>query len=159
MAVGNTAQARAVLARVWRTEKLDAKIEQAIIREFSRVIPAADHRFRMERMLYNDRITSAERVAGLAGAKELVAAFAAVTRNEKNAGKLLAAVPANQRTAIHTFAQARHLRRNEKHREAAAMMLKAPKDAAALVDPDAWWIERRVLSRELLDLGDASTAY
>lgn len=159
MAVGNTKQARAVLARIWRTEKLDAKVEQAILREFSRVIPAADHRFRMERMLYNDRITSAERVAGLAGAKELAAAFAAVTRNEKNAGKLLAAVPANQRTAIYTFAQARHLRRNEKHREAAAVMLKAPKDAAALVDPDAWWIERRVLSRELLDLGDASTAY
>ena len=57
LATGNTAQARAALARFWRTEKLDAKEEQAIIREFGKVIPAADHRFRMERMLYAERIS------------------------------------------------------------------------------------------------------
>jgi soluble lytic murein transglycosylase len=159
LATGNTAQARAALARFWRTEKLDAKEEQAIIREFGKVIPAADHRFRMERMLYADRISSAERVAGLAGGGALVKAFAAVTRNEKNAKSLMAAVPKAQRGAAWTFAESRRLRRAEKHREAAAVMLKAPKDAASLVDPDAWWVERRVLSRELLDLGDAKTAY
>ena len=38
-------------------------------------------------------------------------------------------------------------------------MLKAPRDSAALVDPDAWWVERRVLSRELVDHGDMKTAY
>ncbi|MBN9000083.1 MAG: transglycosylase SLT domain-containing protein [Rhizobiales bacterium] len=38
-------------------------------------------------------------------------------------------------------------------------MLQAPRDPAKLVDPDAWWIERRVISRELLDLGDPRTAY
>src|SRR5690606_8185335 len=27
------------------------------------------------------------------------------------------------------------------------------------VDPDAWWIERRVLSRELMDHGDLKGAY
>jgi len=159
LATGNTAQARAALADIWRTEKLEAREEQAIIREFGKVIPAADHRLRMERMLYADRLASAERVAGLAGARELAKAFAAVTRNEKNARSLLDAVPKAQRGAAWIFAEARRLRRAEKHREAAAVMLKAPKDAASLVDPDAWWVERRVLSRELLDLGDAATAY
>jgi len=38
-------------------------------------------------------------------------------------------------------------------------MLQAPREPSKLVDPDAWWIERRVLSRELLDLGDPRTAY
>jgi soluble lytic murein transglycosylase len=38
-------------------------------------------------------------------------------------------------------------------------MLKAPRDAKSLVDPDAWWIERRVLSRELLDIGKPQIAY
>ena len=159
LSTGDTAQARATLARFWRTEKLDAKEEQAVIREFGNVIPAADHRFRMERMLYADRIASAERVAALAGGRELVRAFAAVTRNEKNAKSLIDAVPKAQRNAAWIFAESRRLRRADKHREAAAVMLKAPKDAASLVDPDAWWVERRVLSRELLDLGDARTAY
>lgn len=159
LAVGNTDKARAVLGRMWRTEKLEAKDEQAIIREFGRVISPADHRFRAERMLYSDRVSSAERVAALAGAKELVAAFAAVTRNDKNAAKLLQAVPKAQRGAAYIFAQARHLRRNERFKEAAKVMLSAPREPAALVDPDAWWIERRVLSRELLDHGDPATAY
>lgn len=158
-AVGNPQAARAVLSPFWRTARLEAAEEQAIIREFGKIIPTADHRFRMERMLYNDRLSSAERVAGLAGARELAKAFAAVTRNEKNAGSLMNAVPKAQRSAAFLFAQSRQLRRSEKHREAAAVMLKAPKDAATLVDPDQWWVERRVLSRELLDLGDATTAY
>ena len=34
-------------------------------------------------------------------------------------------------------------------------MLLAPKSGGALIDPDAWWMERRSLSRELLDQGDA----
>ena len=159
VATGDLSAARATLARIWRTNRMEAREEQAIIREFGKIIPAADHRVRMESMLYNDRISSAERVAGLAGGKELTAAFAAVTRNEKNAGALLKAVPQAQRSAAYIFAQARHLRRNDKFKDAAAVMLKAPTDAASLVDPDQWWVERRVLSRELLDLGDVQTAY
>ena len=38
-------------------------------------------------------------------------------------------------------------------------MLKAPRDKTALVDPDEWWTERRVLARELVDHGDIKTAY
>ena len=38
-------------------------------------------------------------------------------------------------------------------------MMKAPSDKASLVDPDEWWTERRVLSRELVDHGDIKTAY
>ncbi|TYR32757.1 lytic transglycosylase domain-containing protein [Mesorhizobium microcysteis] len=167
LALGHVAEARAALSPFWRTQRMEASEEQAIIREFGGTLTKADHRFRMERMLYADRIASAERVAGLADARELAKAFAAVTRNEKNAAKLLDAVPAAQRSAAFTFAQARHLRRTEKYRQAAATMLKAPTDAASLVDPDAaslvdpdaWWIERRVLSREMLDIGDPATAY
>lgn len=159
LATGKTAQARATLANLWRAKKLDAKDEQAIIREFGKVIPTADHRMRMERMLYADRLASAERVAGLAGARELAKAFSAVTRNEKNAKALMNAVPKAQRSAAWIFAEARRLRRTEQYREAAAIMLKAPRQASALVDPDAWWVELRVLSRELLDLGDGATAY
>lgn len=159
LAVGNTDSARKVLSDIWRMERLSGEDEQRIISEFGTLIPQADHRARMERMLYIDRIASAQRVANLAKAKELADAFAAVTRNEKNAARLLAAVPEDQRSAAFTFAQARHLRRTGEYRKAADVMLKAPQDAEALVNPDAWWIERRVLSRELLDIGDPQTAY
>lgn len=159
VATGNADAARAVLAPFWRTEKLDARREERIIREFGAVIPRAVHRFRMERMLYAERVASARRVADLAGAGELADAWASVIGGDKRAAALLAAVPPEQRSAGYLFAEAKHLRRREKFTAAAAIMMKAPKERAALVDPDAWWVERRVLSREFADLGDLKTAY
>jgi soluble lytic murein transglycosylase len=38
-------------------------------------------------------------------------------------------------------------------------MLEAPRDPAKQIDLDQWWIERRLVARKLLDLGDAKTAY
>lgn len=159
LATGQADAARAVLSPFWRTEKLEASDEASIIGEFGGVIPKADHRFRMERMLYAERPRSALRVAALAGAKELAEAWAAVLSGDKQAGKLLDAVPDDQRSAGWLFANAKYLRRTDKIEDAAAMMLKAPADKAALVDPDEWWVERRVLSRELVDAGDMKTAY
>ncbi|MBA8907307.1 lytic transglycosylase domain-containing protein [Aminobacter ciceronei] len=157
--LGNAKAALAVLQPFWRTEKLDAKYEVAILKDFGNLIPAADHRIRMERMLYADRVNSAARVAELAGAKPLADAWAAVIKGDKKAQALLDAVPASQRSAGYVFAKARLLRKQEKFTEAAAVMLKAPRDRASLIDPDTWWVERRVLSRELLDEGDVKTAY
>ncbi len=38
-------------------------------------------------------------------------------------------------------------------------MLSAPRDPVRLVNGDEWWVERRLLSRKLLDQGDAKLAY
>ncbi len=159
VALGNPGAARSVLSPFWRTAKLEAKDEAAIVKEFGQIIPAADHRFRMERMFYADRVNSALSIAELAGAKPLADAWAAALRGKKDAPRLLAAVPAAQRSAGYFFAEAEYLRKQQKFSDAAAVLLKAPTDRAALVDPDAWWVERRVLSRELVDQGDMKTAY
>jgi soluble lytic murein transglycosylase len=158
-AVGNADAARRAIVPLWRTARLEAKEEAAVIREFGRLIPRAEHRHRMERMLHMDRVASAERVARLAGAESLHKAWAAVIRGEKNARALLDAVPRAERSAGWHYAKARHLRRADRFKEAAEVILQAPGDAASLVDPDSWWTERRVLSRELLDVGDARLAY
>ncbi|MEI9406098.1 lytic transglycosylase domain-containing protein [Mesorhizobium argentiipisi] len=159
VALGNQAAARAMLVPFWRSVKLEAKDENAIIKEFGTLIPAADHRYRMERMFYADRPSSALRVAGLAGAQPLADAWAAADKGDKNAAKLLKAVPAAQRSAGYFFAEAEYLRKQQKFTDAAAVVMKAPTDRDSLVDPDAWWVERRVLSRELVDQGDMKTAY
>ena len=80
-------------------------------------------------------------------------------RDQKDAGKLLDAVPRSQRDAGYSFAQVKYLRDADKYRQAEQIMLKAPSNADALIDPDAWWVQRRALSRELLDLGDIRDAY
>lgn len=159
LALGEDDKAREILAPFWRTARLSVADERLILREFGALIPQVDHRFRMERMLYAERVSSAERVAPYARAEALQKAWSAVLRRDRRAGKLLAAVPVAQRSAGYLFAEAQHLRRKGEVARAAAAMAKAPTDREKLVDPDAWWIERRVLSRELMDAGDVKGAY
>lgn len=159
LALGKKDAARATIAPFWRKARLEAAEESRILADFGDLLSQADHRARMEQMLHFERVGSADRIAARAGAEELAKAWTAVIRKEKNAAKLLDTVPKAQRGAGYIFAKARQLRWAGKDAEAAALMLTAPTDAAELVDPDAWWTERRVLSRELLDLGDEKTAY
>jgi len=57
------------------------------------------------------------------------------------------------------FSKIQLLRREEKFAEAAQLMLSVPKDPARLYNPDEWWVERRLLSRKMIDLGEHRTAY
>jgi soluble lytic murein transglycosylase len=159
ISLGDMDGARKALSSIWRTAKIDADVEVAIVAEFGGIIPVEDHRFRMERMLYSERAKSAGRIAKLARAEALATAWSAVLRNDPKAGELLDAVPQDQRSAGYLFAKAQYLRKQKQLSEAAAAMMQSPNDRLALVDPDAWWIERRLLSRQLLDAGQAKLAY
>jgi len=159
LALGQDEAARAVISPLWRTETLEMADESRILTEFGAVMTAADHRARMERLLYAEKVNAAARVADEAEAEPLAKAWTAVIRGDKKAAALLKAVPQEMRSAGYFFAEAKYLRKKKKFAEAAEAMLKAPTDRAALIDPDAWWIERRVLSRELVDAGDIKMAY
>ena len=53
-----------------------------------------------------------------------------------------------------------HILRHEgKIAEAAQVLLSAPRELAQIHDSEGWWVERRVLARNLLDIGDARSAY
>ncbi|MGL4405396.1 MAG: lytic transglycosylase domain-containing protein, partial [Notoacmeibacter sp.] len=149
---GDTDGAAAALKPLWLKAKLEAAEEKAVLEEFGTIIPAAAHRVRMQAMLYDDRVTSAGRVAGPAGLTALYKAWAAVIRKDANAGALLDAVPEKQRIAGYYFAKARYLRRNERTSQAASVMLSAPRDQAGLIDANEWWNEQQILARDLIDL-------
>jgi soluble lytic murein transglycosylase len=74
--------------------------------------------------------------------------------------KLLDAIPPEARDDPgYLFAHVHVLRHAEKIAEATQVMLSAPTDPAAIHDPEEWWVERRIMARKLLDLGDARSAY
>src|SRR5262249_48115549 len=50
-------------------------------------------------------------------------------------------------------------RRAEDTAEAVQLILSVSSDPQVAIDPDQWWIERRLIARKLLDLGDPMTAY
>lgn len=152
--------ARAALATWWHSEPMDAGSEMRILAEFSGLLTEEDHRQRFLAMMYRDRVTSAERVADSAGMSAFVKPWAAAIRAQKNAPDLLEKADESfKKSPHHLFARITWLRRTERDAEAARLLLEAPVAAEDLVDPDEWWVERRIVSRDAYERGDAEAAY
>lgn len=154
--------ARELAKELWRSWRLDARLEKRLLGEHGDLLDDADHKARVDMLLYDERTRDALRTASRLDAdqRKLVAAVVAVVRGTGRAAALLKAVPEALRDdPLYQFTQIRHLRRNGKPEQAIELMLRAPTDPAVLVDPDAWWVERRLNSREALDLERYRDAY
>ncbi|MCW2309351.1 transglycosylase SLT domain-containing protein [Rhodobium gokarnense] len=160
--LGRRDDARRLIRDVWRRKRMSKKQQATILREFGRLLNRADHKARADAMLYHDRVTEAERLAGHLSSSEraLVKARGAVIRRQRNAGTLLKKVPKSlQRDPSYLYARAQYLRRKDHWTEAGTLLAGAPRDPQALIDPDAWWVERKIVSRKLLELGKPDLAY
>ena len=156
---GDTARAGALIGRFWRNERLTRSSESDMLRSFGNLLTKADHKIRMETLLYSGRVAEAERVAPLANSETLFRARAASIRGE-NASARLAAVPANQHSdPSFRFAQAVNLRKADRPQDAAAVFFAATRDPAAQIDPNAWWNEKRIVARMLVESGNPRDAY
>ena len=162
MKIGRKAEARKLIRGVWHTKRLSASLQSAILREFGTLLNRRDHWRRASAMLYRERVNDALRLSKrlTKDQQALMNARVAVIRRKKNAGRLLKAVPKSVRgDPSYTFARVQHLRRAKNWSGAAKLLVSAPHDANVLINPDEWWVERRLVSRKILELGKARTAY
>ena len=159
---GNRSGAAALVRDAWRTEQMTPELEAQARDQFGVFITPGDDKARMESRLYVGDNGAALRAASRLGGAQLAIARAriAIAAKSGNAKALLEAVPAEARGDVgYVFARLQMLRREEKFQDAAALMLRAPREASLIHDTNEWWIERRLLARKLLDVGDARTAY
>ncbi len=162
LAQGDRAGAAAVVHDAWRSDGFSADLETQARELFAGLITPADDELRMNARLYAE-----DDDAGLRAARHLdstalaiAKARAAVINQASNAKALLDAVPeAARHDPGYIFSRVQFLRRADKIAEAAQWLAAAPHEPAKIVDPDQWWIERRLVARKLLDLGDVRTAY
>jgi soluble lytic murein transglycosylase len=162
LAQGDRAGAATLVRRAWREDESSSDVERRVLETFGDMLTRDDHKARMEHRFYAEDVEAGMRAAERLGGNDLVIARAraAVIRKAGNAKALLDAVPAAARgEAGYIFTRVRWLRLNNKPEEAGKLILTAPKDPAASVDLDQWWVERRLLVRRLLDNNDAQTAY
>jgi soluble lytic murein transglycosylase len=159
---GDTQQAIKMARALWREDNFGSALETKILSEFSQDLRLEDHRFRMERLIFREEWERAFRAATLAGPdyKALVTTRRAVADQLGSAPKLIAAIPtALQKDSSYIFVQAQYLRRQKKAGESAKLIENLTRDPNLLVDGDEWWVERRLIARQLLDQGDAEGAY
>ena len=161
--MGDRAGAQSLVREAWRYENFSAELETQVLDVFKDLVTTADHKARMDMRLYaedeNGALRSASRANGNAPA--IAKARIAVIKKAANAKALIDAVPAAEarRDIGLIFSRVQLLRRDEKTAEAAELILSLPNDPAQAIDADQWWIERRLVARKLLDVGDAKTAY
>ncbi|WP_246737738.1 transglycosylase SLT domain-containing protein [Nordella sp. HKS 07] len=165
LATGNSDAARRTLRRVWLNETLDAAMEKQITSEFGSLITSDDRRGRMWRLVYKQETNAAIRVSkSLSGDYQSAAKVAqALIRGTAGAEKQYQSLPSAMRQQLGMrYAMARYYRKANKQSKAAQMLLDIPADNAAIGDGEAWWVERRLVARMLLDPrrpGSAKTAY
>src|SRR5256886_2687937 len=159
---GDRAGAQSLVREAWRYDSFSSELENPALDVFRDLITPADHKARMDMRLYAEDVDGALRAANRAGGNAALIAKAriAVIKKEGNAKALLDAVPPEAHRDIgYIFSRVQFLRRADQISEAAQWILPLPSDYGQALDPDQWWIERRLVARKLLDIGDAKTAY
>ena len=162
IARGDRANAERLVRDAWRNDSMSEDTETTALDLFGALLTPGDQKARMDFMLYGSEHEAALRAAKRLGASQVVLAKARIAayRKASNTRALLDAVPRELHGDVgYIFSKIQLLRREEKFAEAAQLMVGAPKDPARLYNLDEWWIERRLLSRKMLDVGESRTAY
>ena len=163
IARGDRTNAERLVREAWRNDGMSEDTESAAIDMFGALLTAGDHKTRMDTLLYGtEQEAGGMRAAKRLGSGHVALAKARIAANKKssNLKALLDAVPHELHSDPgYMFARIQWLRREEKFHEAAQLMLAVPKDPNRLHNLNEWWIERRLLARKMLDVGEHRTAY
>ncbi|MCJ8519100.1 soluble lytic murein transglycosylase [Pseudorhizobium tarimense] len=157
---GKSEEALEMIRQLWKSDPLDVALENRVLEVFGEGLTKADHKARMDYLMYRSRVSQAKRFSELGEAHSLYKAWTAVIREAKNAGSLLEAVDKSwSDDPAYLFLQIERLRRQDKYEEAAALLKKVPRDATRLINSSEWWDEKRIIARGLADQGDYKRAY
>jgi soluble lytic murein transglycosylase len=162
LARGDRANAERLVREAWRNDPMSEETENNALDQFGALLTPGDQKARMDTLLYGSEHEAALRAAKRLGAGYVALAKARIASYKKapNTRALLEAVPHE----LHgdpgfIFSKIQLLRREEKFAEAAQLMLSAPKDPNRLYNLDEWWIERRLISRKMIDTEEFRSAY
>lgn len=161
MAEGKTGAAVDLIRNKWVSDGFNQDLENKILASFGQHLKRNDHQRRFERAIFSEDADGAMRSAQRLGPEEtaIARAAAAVFDKSGNAEKLLSAIPAKaQSEAATQFIRVKQLRRSERLAEA-AQVLGQVNHTSEQQSGTAWWVERRLIARKLVDTNQAALAY
>ena len=153
LATGNREDAKLWAGRGWRITESDAAVESQVLSEFGPLLTAEDHKARLWTKIVAQETNAAIRVAKRISADHLAAAKAAqlLIRNASGAKKSVGQLSAAMRSEpAMLYALAYYHRDAHRYNDAAAVLLKMPRDSAKIYNPEEIWTERRLVARGLL---------
>jgi len=159
MAKGETARAAKIARSIWVENFLDRATEDRVLARLGKLLTRADHWDRAENLMMNDRASGVERLMGFMtpAQKSLAVARNAVSRDAKDAKKLLDAVdPSLRDNVVYLFSRAQRARQFELWDDATTYLNKV---GGQSIEANLVWNERRLLIRQLLGRGEVKKAY
>jgi soluble lytic murein transglycosylase len=160
LATGDKAKATRLIRTLWRGDALDVATEDRVMAEFSGLLTTADHRARMDYLLYRERASQAKRFSTLGEAQSLYKAWAGLIARSRNVDALISAVDKSwAKDPAYLFIRLENLRRKQEFEAAAKLIEQMPRDPKVLINGGAWWDEQRIVARGLADLGKYREAY
>lgn len=159
---GDSDRATRLVREAWRREELSERSEEDSYEAFRDLLTNEDHRARMDKRLGAKDYAGARRAAKRLGedALAIVKACATVTGKASKASDYLEDVATEARRDLgYVLCRAQWHLQNDRIDDAAEVILAAAPDTMAAQDTDAWWRERRLLARKLLDQGKSKMAY
>ena len=158
-AQGNTDQAHAIARDAWVNGYFNKDDERDFLREFRSVLTPEDHWARIDRILYEEQTTAAQRLLSYVddGHAAVAKARIALIGSARNAEGSIAAVPAalqNDPGLLYDRVRWRRARDNED----GARQLVPPFELGG-PRPDLWWRERNAVARDALAEGNITEAY
>lgn len=161
-ATGEQEQAALALRAGWRVADLSISEERALLRRHGDLLTAADHKARVDYLLWNRRRADAARLyslldpdlTALAKARSGLIGFA------YNVDALVAAVPARLEGQAGLVLDRSTWRRVKgKNEGAETLLLESRVDGVDILRPDRWWQERHFQARRALREGRMEDAY
>lgn len=155
--LGRIDDGNAVLRQAWIEGSLRADEEQDFLARFSAALRPADHAERLDRLVWASETLGAQRMLPLVDAsRRRIAEMRLRLRAGRGTEGLGALTDAERADPGLYFDLVRHYRRAEDDTTAARLLTSSPPEQ---VRPAVWWVERNVLARRTLRLGDSAGAY
>lgn len=152
LARGDRANAAAAIRKAWLDDNLPTSLEKEILAKYRGLLTENDHKARMYAMIMAQETNAAVRAAGFVSKQHVEAAKAAqaLIRRKNNGPALYRKLPAAFRNHPPIFyAYARWYRRKGDHETALKLLQQAPTSHAEQLDPEQWFIEKRLAARHL----------
>lgn len=162
-AIGETAQATAIIRQTWRENILTPRAESIALMEFSSNLTAADHAARVDWALWRDDRATANRLMARLAAEDRSVAQARIalqTRPRKGLQAAVDRVPASRSEDPGLlYDRVRYIRRDGRPEDAMPIAARISPASAPLAGREALFKERRLYVPRALKAGNRARAY
>ncbi len=161
IATGQKDSGAAMIKKAWVSGAFTLSDEALILASHSDILTLADHKARLERLLWSSDREAAKREATRLddNGQQLAQSAIQMQTNPGLASRVAAGLPDTLRAdPVIQYTQARSLRVTGSDQDAWAAMLSAPA-GNTVSNPEQWWNERHIMARDALRQGQANMAY